>query len=59
MLNCIRSAVPAMRARGGGRIVNQTSIGAFGTLLYLCSSASDWVTGQIIRVDGGLVKRAC
>ncbi|MEM7410447.1 MAG: glucose 1-dehydrogenase [Myxococcota bacterium] len=128
-LNCIRSAVPAMRRRGGGAIVNISSIGAFegghaygisklgvqgmttwlsqelgpqgirinciapgpistaqgdaarppgyleamnpatplkvmgdpedlcGTLLYLVSDASAWVTGQIIRVDGGYVKR--
>ena len=28
-----------------------------GTLLYFVSDASAWVTGQIIRVDGGYVKR--
>jgi NAD(P)-dependent dehydrogenase (short-subunit alcohol dehydrogenase family) len=28
-LNCIRSAAPSMRERGGGRIVNQLSAGAF------------------------------
>ena len=28
-----------------------------GTLLYLVSDAADWVTGQIIRVDGGYIKR--
>ncbi|MEM9177543.1 MAG: glucose 1-dehydrogenase [Myxococcota bacterium] len=128
-LNCIRSAVPAMRTRGGGAIVNISSIGAFegghaygisklgvqgmttwlsqelgpqgirinciapgpistaqgdrarppgylesldpatplkvlgdpedlcGTLLYFVSSASAWVTGQVVRVDGGYVKR--
>lgn len=130
-LNCIRAAAPSMRARGGGRIVNQSSAGAFegghaygisklglqgltvwlaqelgpsginvnciapgmietpagaaarfpgmveglaptiplkpvgapddlvGTLLYLVSEASAWVTGQVIRVDGGWVKRVC
>ena len=130
-LNGIRSAVPSMRERGGGRIVNVSSIGAFegghaygisklgvqgmttwlsqelgsqninvnciapgpistpagdrarfpgyleameaatplkalgdpqdlcGTLLYLTSDASSWVTGQIIRVDGGYIKKPC
>ena len=128
-LNCIRAAAPIMIARGGGKIVNQSSIGAYegghaygasklgvnsltvwfaqelgpkginvnciapgmiktragdlsrpdgmvealapmiplkplgdpedlvGTLLYLVSDASDWVTGQTIRVDGGYIKR--
>jgi NAD(P)-dependent dehydrogenase (short-subunit alcohol dehydrogenase family) len=128
-LHCIRAVAPLMIARGGGRIVNQTSVGAYegghaygisklavqgmtvwfaqelgakgitvnciapgmintpagdaarppsmlqalapiiplkplgepedlvGTLLYLVSDASAWVTGQIIRVDGGWIKR--
>lgn len=128
-LHCIRAVAPLMIARGGGRIVNQTSGGAYegghaygisklavqgmtvwfaqelggkgitvnciapgmintpagdaarppgmlealapmiplkplgepedlvGTLLYLVSDASAWVTGQIIRVDGGWIKR--
>lgn len=128
-LHCIRAIAPLMIARGGGRIVNQTSVGAYegghaygisklavqgltvwfaqelggknitvnciapgmintpagdasrppgmvealtpmiplkavgepedltGTLLYLVSDASAWVTGQIIRVDGGWIKR--
>jgi NAD(P)-dependent dehydrogenase (short-subunit alcohol dehydrogenase family) len=128
-LHCIRAIAPLMIARGGGRIVNQTSVGAYegghaygvsklavqgltvwfaqelgsknitvnciapgmintaagdasrppgmvealapmiplkavgdpedltGTLLYLVSEASAWVTGQIIRVDGGWIKR--
>jgi NAD(P)-dependent dehydrogenase (short-subunit alcohol dehydrogenase family) len=128
-LNCIRAVAPKMMARGSGRIVNQSSIGAYegghaygvsklgvhsltawfaqelghkgitvnciapgmiktaagdesrpdgmvealapmiplkplgdpedlvGTLLYLVSDASQWVTGQIIRVDGGFIKR--
>ncbi len=28
-----------------------------GTLLYLSSQASDYITGQIIFVDGGLVTK--
>jgi NAD(P)-dependent dehydrogenase (short-subunit alcohol dehydrogenase family) len=28
-----------------------------GTLRYLCTPASDWVTGQCIHVDGGWVMR--
>lgn len=130
-LNCVQAIVPLMRQRGGGKIVNQTSGGAFpaisiygisklalvgltttlakqlgreniavnaiapgntasdagkaltpddspfiqflqasvamrvrgfpeelvGTLLLLCSSAGDWITGQVIHVDGGWVLR--
>lgn len=128
-LHCIRALAPQMIARGGGHIVNQTSVGALegghaygisklavqgmttwfaqelgahnitvnciapgmlntpagaasrppgmvealaptiplkpvgepedlvGTLLYLVSDASAWVTGQIVRVDGGWIKR--
>jgi NAD(P)-dependent dehydrogenase (short-subunit alcohol dehydrogenase family) len=129
VLHCIRALAPLMVARGGGRIVNQSSVGAYegghaygisklavqglttwfaqelggagitvnciapgmintpagaaarpagmqemlapmiplkpigepedlvGTLLYLVSDAAAWVTGQIIRVDGGWIKR--
>jgi len=130
-LNCTQAIVPLMRARGGGKIVNQVSGGAFpaisvygisklalvgltttlarqlgrqninvnaiapgntmsdagklltpedspfvklleatvamrvrgqpdelvGTLLLLCSSAGDWITGQVLHVDGGWVLR--
>jgi NAD(P)-dependent dehydrogenase (short-subunit alcohol dehydrogenase family) len=28
-----------------------------GTLLLLCSQAGDWITGQVIHVDGGWVLR--
>ena len=130
-LICAQAVIPSMRARGGGRIVNQVSGGAFpaisvygvsklaltgltttmakqlgrdsitvnaiapgnvtseagstlvpegspfaqflsmnvctraqgapdelvGTLLLLCSSAGDWITGQTINVDGGWVLR--
>lgn len=130
-LLCSRAVIPAMRARGGGRIVNQTSGGAFpatglygitklalvglttslakqfgkdnitcnaiapgnvtsdagkmlvpddspfiqflqatcatrprgapdelvGTALLLCSQAGQWITGQVIHVDGGWVMR--
>jgi NAD(P)-dependent dehydrogenase (short-subunit alcohol dehydrogenase family) len=28
-----------------------------GALLLLCSSAGDWITGQVIHVDGGWVLR--
>lgn len=130
-LNCTKAIVPLMRQRGGGKIINQTSGGAFpaisvygisklalvgltttlarqlgreninvnaiapgnttsdagrqltpddspfikfleasvamrvrgapdelvGTLLLLCSPAGDWITGQVINVDGGWVLR--
>lgn len=130
-LNCTKAIVPLMRQRGGGKIINQTSGGAFpaisvygigklalvgltttlarqlgreninvnaiapgnttsdagkqltpddspfikfleasvamrvrgtpdelvGTLLLLCSQAGDWITGQVINVDGGWVLR--
>lgn len=130
-LNCAQAIVPLMRQRGGGKIINQTSGGAFpaisvygigklalvgltttlarqlgreninvnaiapgnttsdagrqltpddspfikfleasvamrvrgapdelvGTLLLLCSPAGDWITGQVINVDGGWVLR--
>jgi NAD(P)-dependent dehydrogenase (short-subunit alcohol dehydrogenase family) len=130
-LLCARAVVPSMRARGGGRIVNQTSGGAFpatglygisklalvglttslakqfgkdnitcnaiapgnvtsdagkmlvpddspfikflemtcatkprgapdelvGALLLLCSPAGQWITGQVLHVDGGWVMR--
>ncbi|NND49086.1 MAG: SDR family oxidoreductase [Rhizobiales bacterium] len=130
-LLCSRAVVPSMRERGGGRIVNQTSGGAFpatglygitklalvglttslakqfgkenitcnaiapgnvtsdagkmlvpddspfiqflemtcatkprgepeelvGTLLLLCSEAGQWITGQVIHVDGGWIMR--
>jgi NAD(P)-dependent dehydrogenase (short-subunit alcohol dehydrogenase family) len=130
-LNCAQAIVPLMRARGGGKIVNQVSGGAFpavsmygvsklalvgltttlarqlgrekinvnaiapgntmsdagklltpddspfvklleatvamrvrgqpdelvGALLLLCSSAGDWITGQVFHVDGGWVLR--
>ena len=130
-LLCSQAAAPLMRSRGGGRIVNQTSLGAFpalsvygitklalvgltttlaqelgrdgitvnaiapgitdsgagltmrekpsrwsqivqetcalrglgspdeltGALLYLCSEAGSWTTGQVLHVDGGVVLR--
>ncbi len=130
-LNCVQAIVPLMRQRGGGKIINQTSGGAFpaisvygisklalvgltttlarqlgrqninvnaiapgnttsdagkqltpddspfikfleatvamrvrgapdelvGALLMLCSAAGDWITGQVIHVDGGWVLR--
>jgi len=130
-LNCAQAMVPMMRERGGGKIINQTSGGAFpavsiygisklalvgltttlakqlgpdninvnaiapgnitsdagkmlvpddspfikfleatvamrprgapdelvGTLLLLCSQAGDWITGQVMHVDGGWVLR--
>jgi NAD(P)-dependent dehydrogenase (short-subunit alcohol dehydrogenase family) len=130
-LNCAQALVPLMRERGGGKIVNQVSGGAFpaqsvygisklalvgltttlarqlgrekinvnaiapgntmsdagrmitpddspfvkmleatvamrvrgqpdelvGALLLLCSSAGDWITGQVLHVDGGWVLR--
>jgi NAD(P)-dependent dehydrogenase (short-subunit alcohol dehydrogenase family) len=128
-LLCAQAAAPLMRERGGGRIVNQLSSGAYpalsvygisklglagvtttlaqelgrsnitvnaiapgvtdsgaglsmrdppsaylkmitetcalrprgvpdelvGALLLLCSSAGDWITGQVLHVDGGVV----
>ena len=128
-LRCVQATVPEMKKRGGGRIVNQVSGGAFpagsvygigklalhgltttlarqlgreginvnsiapgnvrsdagkqlvpddspflqflnmtvasraqgepdelvGALLMLCSSAGDWITGQVLHIDGGWV----
>lgn len=130
-LNCVQAVVPVMRERGGGKIVNQVSGGAFpaisiygisklalvgltttlarqlgrerinvnaiapgnvmsdagrrltpddspfvkfleatvamrargtpgelvGALLLLCSPAGEWITGQVLHVDGGWVLR--
>ncbi|MCB2074564.1 MAG: SDR family oxidoreductase [Novosphingobium sp.] len=130
-LLCSRAVIPSMRERGGGRIVNQTSGGAYpasglygitklalvglttslakqfgkenitcnaiapgnvtsdagkmlvpddspfiqflqatcatrprgepdelvGALLLLCSDAGEWITGQVIHVDGGWIMR--
>lgn len=130
-LNCVQAIVPLMRERGGGKIINQTSGGAFpaisiygisklalvgltttlarqlgreninvnaiapgntasdagklltpddspfikfleasvamrvrgtpdelvGTLLLLCSDAGNWITGQVMHVDGGWILR--
>jgi NAD(P)-dependent dehydrogenase (short-subunit alcohol dehydrogenase family) len=130
-LNCTQAVVPMMRQRGGGKIVNQLSAGAFpasnlygitklallgltttfaqelgkwkinvnaiapgvtmsdagkgltpqesplikrlehsialrmrgepdelvGALMLLCSPAGDWITGQVLHVDGGWVLR--
>jgi NAD(P)-dependent dehydrogenase (short-subunit alcohol dehydrogenase family) len=130
-LNCAQAVVPSMLQRGGGKIVNQVSAGAFpantvygitkialvgltttlatelgrqginvnaiapgntmsdagksltpvgsefrdmlekavvmrvegqpdelvGALLLLCSTAGDWITGQVLHVDGGWVLR--
>ena len=130
-LLCAQAVIPSMRARGGGKIINQVSGGAFpagsvygisklalvgltttlarqlgrekinvnaiapgnvtsdagklltpddspfiklleatvamrvrgqpdelvGALLLLCSSAGDWITGQVLHVDGGWVLR--
>ncbi len=130
-LNCCKAVVPLMRQRGGGKIINQTSGGAFpaigaygisklalvgltttlarqlgrdkinvnaiapgnvtsdagrqltpddspfikflemsvamrvrgepdelvGALLLLSSSAGDWITGQVLHVDGGWILR--
>jgi NAD(P)-dependent dehydrogenase (short-subunit alcohol dehydrogenase family) len=130
-LICVQAVVPIMRTRGGGRIVNQVSAGAYpamsiygvsklalvgltttlarqlgrekisvnaiapgntmsdagrmltpedspfvklleatvamrvrgqpdelvGPLLLLCSPAGDWITGQVVHIDGGWVLR--
>lgn len=131
-LNCVQAIVPLMRQRGGGRIINQVSGGAFpaasiygisklaltgltttiakqlgrenitanaiapgnvtsdagkllvpddspfiqflqasvatrprgepwelvGALLLLCSAAGEWITGQVLHIDGGWVMRS-
>jgi NAD(P)-dependent dehydrogenase (short-subunit alcohol dehydrogenase family) len=49
MIKALEPAVP-LRVLGGPEDL-------VGTLVYLCSSASDWVTGQNISVDGGWIMR--
>ena len=40
----------ALRARGQPEELT-------GALLYLCSEAARWTTGQVLHVDGGVVLR--
>ena len=46
----------------GGQLLNRTPLGRFGqmedltgALLFLCSPASDYVTGILLPVDGGFL----
>jgi NAD(P)-dependent dehydrogenase (short-subunit alcohol dehydrogenase family) len=55
MLVCARAAVPAMRARGGGRIINQSSTAAFeagGSLYRLSKHAVVAITAALSQELG-------
>jgi 3-oxoacyl-[acyl-carrier protein] reductase len=45
-LDAIRSHVPL------GRVGKQSDVAA--AVLFLCSDLADYITGQVIRVNGGL-----
>jgi 3-oxoacyl-[acyl-carrier protein] reductase len=64
-VNCIAPGISAFEAAGGqlhnaGDIVGGLAIGRIGAsrelyeaMIYLCSDAAAWVTGQTLRIDGG------
>jgi NAD(P)-dependent dehydrogenase (short-subunit alcohol dehydrogenase family) len=53
----IRKIEPGERRQSRNRGADGQPDELVGTLLLLCSQAGDWITGQVIHVDGGWVLR--